>query len=344
MQKLTVNLGKDRYDILIDAGLLDQIGTQICAFIQPHDQIAVISDENVWHYYGAQLTASLTAANLPFESCILPPGEQTKSVENLARLYSRFAQMRLGRSSLILAFGGGVIGDLTGFAAATYMRGIRYIQIPTTLLAQVDSSVGGKTAVNIPEGKNLAGAFYQPSAVYIDPLTLQTLDPREYRSGMAEVIKYGAIASSSLFQRLSQPLSLPDLENIIARCCSVKAGIVARDEREKGERMLLNFGHTYGHAIEKISQFGCRHGEAVATGMALAARLGESRGHTAPGSAARLEQVLHAQGLQSTCDYAPEDLLPLIRVDKKGVKDGVQFVFLAEIGKAFTRYIPFDDL
>lgn len=344
MQTLTVDLDHNRYDIQIDAGLLDRIGAQIRPFTHPDTPIAVISDETVWHYYGAQLTASLTTAGQTFQTCILPPGEQTKSIENLAYLYSRFAQMHLSRNSLAIAFGGGVIGDLTGFAAATYMRGIRYIQVPTTLLAQVDSSVGGKTAINIPEGKNLAGAFYQPAAVYIDPLTLQTLDPREYRSGMAEVIKYGAIASSALFKQLAQTVPAQDLEAVIARCCSIKAGIVARDEHEQGERMLLNFGHTYGHAIEKNAQFAHRHGEAVAIGMVMAASLGEILGISPPGTATQIRRVLAAQQLKSTCPYSMQALLPFMQVDKKGTNDGVQFVFLQEIGKAFTQYIPFSKL
>ncbi|MDR2088268.1 MAG: 3-dehydroquinate synthase, partial [Clostridiales Family XIII bacterium] len=258
----------------------------------------------------------------------------------LGRLYDAFAEMRLRRDGLVIAFGGGVIGDLAGFAAATWMRGVRLVQVPTTLLAQVDSSVGGKTAVNTGAGKNLAGVFYQPSFVLADTALLATLPAREFRCGMAEVIKYGAIRSARLFESLHAVPSAEALRDTVGACCAVKADIVERDEFDTGERMLLNFGHSFGHAIEKLGGFRrYNHGEAVAMGMALAAEAGERMGLTARGSADALREVLAVHGLETDCPYAPAELLPQMELDKKNSDGAVRLVLLAAPGEAFVRSV-----
>jgi 3-dehydroquinate synthase len=264
VKTLTVGLSGNSYDILIGDGLLDNLGEMLkplCAPVGPAaaepvtttGPIAVVTDENVWELHGSRFASSLSGAGVDFEPIVLPSGERNKSLLGLSSLYEAFARLPLARDGLVVAFGGGVTGDLCGFAAATWMRGVRFVQVPTTLLAQVDSSVGGKTAINLPQGKNLVGAFYQPKLVVIDPQTLDTLPDREMRSGMAEVIKYGAIRSSSLFETLAKKIGPEDLSDVIYECCSIKSEIVARDERDFGERMLLSFGHTLGHAIEKQS-------------------------------------------------------------------------------------------
>jgi 3-dehydroquinate synthase len=225
------------------------------------------------------------------------------------------------------------------------MRGVSYIQVPTTLLAQVDSSVGGKTAVNLPQGKNLVGAFYQPKLVVIDPLTLRTLPEREFGSGMAEVIKYGAIRSERLFGELTEKIRPDRIPDVIRECCRIKSEIVERDERDFGERMLLNFGHTFGHAIEKASGFGrYRHGEAVAFGMVMASDLGERAGLTAPGVGGAIRKVLAANGMDADYPGDLAELQPFITADKKSLGDGVQMVMLRRVGEAFVHRFAFSEI
>jgi 3-dehydroquinate synthase len=342
--KLSVNLAGRRYDIIIGEGLLEDIGDLIKPFRLNDDTVAVVTDENVWREHGEAFSASMSRAGVAFEPAILPPGEENKSIRGLAGLYDIFAKLALTRRSIAVAFGGGVIGDLCGFAAATWMRGIRFAQVPTTLLAQVDSSVGGKTAINIPQGKNLAGAFHQPSLVVIDPLTLRTLPAREMNSGMAEVIKYGAIRSAPLFDSLASH-SEQGLTGVIYECCRIKCEIVSMDELDHGERMLLNFGHTLGHAIEKMSNFErYRHGEAVSFGMTLAADAGERMGLTAPGTAEVLRRILSSYGLKTEYPGDIGDLLPALAADKKSVGGGIQMVLLRSIGEAFIRRTSFPEI
>jgi 3-dehydroquinate synthase len=340
--KLKVSLpgtpGRD-YDILIEKGILNGVGGLIKPLCPKVGTVAVVTDENVWASWGAVFSSSLKDAGVPFAVTAVPAGEGSKSLQELAGLYDAFAKGGVKRNGLVVAFGGGVVGDLCGFAAATWMRGVRFIQIPTTLLAQVDSSVGGKTAIDLPAGKNLAGAFYQPELVAIDPLVLDTLDARQVKNGMAEVIKYGAIRSAPLFGTLASEKT-PDLPGIIHECCRVKSEIVAQDERDTGERALLNFGHTFGHAIE--SRFGYRrylHGEAVACGMVLAAEAGERMGLTEPGTAAALTRVLTFHGLDAEYLEDPHALLPFFASDKKNLGDGIQMVFLRRVGEAFSRRV-----
>jgi 3-dehydroquinate synthase len=345
-----VALRENAYDILIGTGLLDGFGELIrerLGALPAGREAALVTDSAVWGHYAAPMRESLVRAGLAYSAVVLEPGEGNKSLAGLGRLYDAFAQMRLARDGLVIAFGGGVIGDLAGFAAATWMRGVRLVQIPTTLLAQVDSSVGGKTAVNTDAGKNLVGVFYQPSLVLADTALLACLPARELRCGMAEVIKYGAIRSQRLFADLrdAQSEDADALRDIVGACCAIKADIVERDERDTGERMLLNFGHSFGHAIEKLGGFHrYKHGEAVAMGMATAAEIGEDLGLTAPGSAAALRTVLSAHGLETRCPYALSELLPLMALDKKNSGGAVRLVLLRTIGEAFVRSFDADAL
>jgi 3-dehydroquinate synthase len=344
VEKLTVGLAENKYDILIGDGLLDDAGEFIRPFCPTDGSIVTVTDENVWEACRERFSSSLSRAGLTYRAIVLPAGERHKSLPDLLGLFDSFARMSLMRDGLVVALGGGVTGDLCGFAAATWMRGVKFAQIPTTLLAQVDSSVGGKTAVNLPQGKNLVGTFYQPKLVVIDPSTLRTLPAREIRSGMAEVIKYGAIRSRELFKTLETGPS-GDFSRIIHECCRIKSEIVARDERDLGERMLLNFGHTMGHAIEKQSGFErYRHGEAVALGMTLAAGIGETMGLTAPGVANSLRRVLTLHGLDTDYPGNPLELLPSLTTDKKSGDGGVRLILLSEIGAAFARQTSFTEI
>ncbi|MDR2296305.1 MAG: 3-dehydroquinate synthase [Clostridiales Family XIII bacterium] len=342
-----VDLRENAYDIYIREGLIGDFGILLGERFgaKAARKAALVTDGNVWERYAAPMTASLARAGLAFEALVLAPGEENKSLAGLSRLYDAFADMRLRRDDLILAFGGGVIGDLAGFAAATWMRGVRLAQIPTTLLAQVDSSVGGKTAVNTRAGKNLVGAFYQPSIVLTDTALLASLPARELRCGMAEVIKYGAVRSRRLFESLRTVPGPAALRDMIGECCAIKADIVERDAFDTGERMLLNFGHSFGHAIERLGDFRRHnHGEAVAMGMVLAATVGERMGLTAPGSADALRALLAVHGLEDACPYTPAELLPQMMPDKKNSDGALRLVLLAAPGEAFVRSVDPDAL
>jgi 3-dehydroquinate synthase len=340
-----VELPGGAYEIRIGDGLLAELGAMLLPFHGEETPVVVVTDENVWSHYRAPLAASLAAAGIAFVPAVCPPGETNKSMDGLERLYDVFAKAGLPRGGLVVAFGGGVVGDLAGFAAATWMRGVQLVQVPTTLLAQVDSSVGGKTAVNHAHGKNLIGAFYQPKLVVVDPETLRTLPAREVRGGMAEVIKYGAIRSKSLFDTLDGDMKPAALAEIIEACCRIKSEIVVRDERDFGERMLLNFGHTFGHAIERRHGFGhYTHGEAVAFGMVVAARLGERLALTQPGAADALRRLLARHRLAPDYPEPPVVLAPAMASDKKSGGRGVRLVLLRRIGEAFTQEMRFDDI
>jgi len=345
MIRQTVGLPQEKYDILIEDGLLGRAAQALEPYAGGHGPVAIVTDEHVYGLYGRDMEAALREAGVDARAVVIPPGEQSKSIDGLVRLYDAFADMKLKRSNLAVALGGGVVGDLCGFAAATYMRGIPYIQIPTTLLAQVDSSVGGKTAIDLAQGKNMAGAFYQPRLVLIDPLALKTLPERELGCGMAEVVKYGAIRSRSLFEDLRKRPDEEELIKIIGACCRIKGDIVERDERDTGERMLLNFGHTFGHAIEKACDYRTyNHGEAVAIGMVLAAEIGERMKLTEPGTTEELKGMLALHGLAAVCPCPPSELLPLLEADKKGETGGVRMVILRKIGEAYIHPMSFAEL
>lgn len=335
MPEILACTASDDYSVLIQQGALDRLG-ETAAQVCRGRKAAIVTDENVARYYLDRAAAALRNSGFSAETIILQPGEATKSPAMLLHLYERFNQAGLSRTDPAIALGGGVIGDLTGFAAATYLRGIPLIQVPTTLLAQVDSSIGGKTAIDLPFGKNLAGAFYQPKAVIMDPGVLHTLGRTQMAEGMAEVIKYGLIRDPQLFEQIERKTF--DLEWILERCVRIKTMVVSRDEKDSGERMLLNFGHTVGHAIEKATHYSSfSHGEAVAVGMVTAAAIGENLRLTPAGTADRIRNLLANYQLPTIAPLPANALLAAIRSDKKRLAGRIYFVLLREIGEAFLQ-------
>lgn len=342
MEKVVVN-ASSRYDILIGSGLLDKCGEYIKNAVTSR-RAAIITDDNVDALYGERAVKSLEAAGISTVKFVFPHGEASKCHTTLLKIYDFLAENGFTRSDMLVALGGGVVGDTTGFAAATYMRGIGFVQIPTTLLAQVDSSVGGKTAVDITGGKNLVGAFYQPQIVICDTDTLDTLTPEFFSDGMGEVVKYGMIKSRELFDILSEKDIKENITDIIKRCVTIKAQVVENDEREKGERMLLNFGHTLAHAIEKHYNYtGLTHGSAVAVGMSVFTHLAESKGMCAAGVAEKLDRLLAKCGLPTT-DNAPMDLLYKYSLsDKKHLASGMNIVICSDIGTSSVIKMSVDE-
>jgi 3-dehydroquinate synthase len=341
VRTVTVHLGPRTYPVLVGAGLLGAVG-QECARLGVGRKVAVVTQPSVGEHarvvVGALREAGFTPAVVE-----VPEGEAAKALDRAAVLWDAFLEARLDRGSAVVAVGGGVVGDLAGFAAATYMRGIAVVQVPTTLLAQVDASVGGKVAINHPRAKNLIGAFHQPRLVIVDPQVLATLPEREYRSGLAEVVKTGAALDVELFTTLEAEVPAlrrrdPELlERVVATCCAEKAMIVEQDEREEsGLRMVLNYGHTVGHALEALGGYQTwRHGEAVAVGMAVAARLahrlGLVEGHTAERQVALLEAVELPTGFATP---APREVWEALARDKKARDGRVPFVLLKALGRA----------
>ena len=344
MQTITVPLGARTYPVHIERGLLHRLGPMLLDALGPC-AVMIVTDDHVAPLYLKQLRDSLEEAGFTADAVVLPHGEQTKCLASLAELYDRLCAANLTRKDAILALGGGVIGDLAGLAAATYLRGIRFVQAPTTLLAQVDSSVGGKVAVDLPQGKNLVGAFYQPEAVFCDPDTLNTLTDEFWRDGLGEVVKYGCINDEKLFELLEacapggREALMGEIDAILTHCIQAKADVVAQDERDTGLRMTLNFGHTVAHAVETCQHYeGLRHGEAVALGMHVITRLTEKKGMTAPGTAERLDALLHKLGMPTTLPDIPEpDLLSAMGHDKKSSGKALRIVALERIGKCFIH-------
>ena len=335
---VTVKVGASRpYEIHIAEGLLDRVAEE-CSAVLNSEKLLLLTDSNVAPLYGEAVEAALKNAGFSVYTDVLPAGEQSKSTEQYLRIVSRLARDGFTRSDAIVALGGGVVGDLAGFCAASYLRGIPFVQIPTTLLACVDSSVGGKTAVNLPEGKNLLGAFYQPKVVLIDPAVLKTLSPSVYADGMAEVIKYGMIRDAELFEALERH-AWTDAQ-IIARCVRIKSEIVAADEFDNGCRLLLNFGHTIGHAIETSSQFAVSHGSAVAIGMAMMARA-ETGGDTL---SKRLEAVLDAYGLPTSCKWDADTLTQAALSDKKRRNQTLHLITVPTLGNGVVTTVPVSEL
>lgn len=336
--KLIVNLENNSYSIFIKSGILADAEQYISQVFKGR-RIMIISDDNVFPLYGKILIEALPS----FECCslILPHGELSKSFQMLPRVYASMLENHITRSDLVIALGGGVIGDLVGFAASSYLRGIPLVQIPTSLLAQVDSSVGGKVAVDLPEGKNLVGAFYQPKLVLIDPNVLSTLPQRFITDGMGEVIKYGCIRDSTLFQTLSAHESFAglnnQLESIIYRCIDIKRKIVEKDPFDMGERMHLNFGHTLAHTIEQHYQYEREsHGEAVAIGMYQITKIAEKAGLTKSGESKRIHKVLKKYGLPTDCGLSISSLTDAIMLDKKNLNSHLNVVLLHEIGSSYV--------
>ena len=339
MKLLPVSLGDRSYDIHIAPGRLDDTG-KLCQHVLPRaTRLAVVTDDTVGGLYAHRLLQSLWARGYTASVISLPAGEQTKSLHNLGVLYDSFMEMGLTRTDAVVALGGGVVGDLAGFAAATILRGVDFVQVPTTLLAQVDSSVGGKVAIDLPAGKNLAGAFWQPRLVVMDPEVLDTLEDKTFSDGMAEVIKYGCIRDAAFFRALEKTPSrravMENIESVLYTCCDLKRAVVEKDERDTGERMVLNFGHTLGHAYEKAGHYETwTHGQAVAAGMCLAARLGAALGVTPAGVPERVEALVSAFGLPTRITCTQADYAAAVGLDKKGTGEQITLVLLEDLGRA----------
>lgn len=339
METVQLDLGEKSYAIHIGAGLLED--ADLLRSKIKGKKVFIVTSEAVEPLYLGKLKRAL--AGMEIDTIELPNGEQTKNLDTIEQIVGELLNNKHNRGTTIIALGGGVIGDTAGFVAATYQRGVDLIQIPTTLLAQVDSSVGGKTAVNHPLGKNMIGAFYQPKAVYIDINTLGTLPPRELSAGMAEVIKHGILADSEFFDWLENHVDeLLTLDNdaithAIKRCCEIKASIVSADEKEQGVRALLNLGHTFGHAVEASEGYGkWLHGEAVGVGMVLAADLSLRLGRISPLAAMRVKSLVEKAGLPTSlpAGNSSKKLLDLMALDKKVTDGGIRFVLMDKIGKA----------
>jgi 3-dehydroquinate synthase len=339
MKDIFVDLGKSSYNIIIDKGILNQVGTLISKVINPSKAI-VVTDKIVEPLYGNIVLNSLSECKFDVKLVSLEPGEEQKSLAKAEELYERLFDHKMDRKSLIVALGGGVLGDLAGFAASTFMRGIPFVQIPTTLLAQVDSSIGGKVAVNHPRGKNMIGSFYQPKAVFIDTDTLKTLPKVEITAGMVEVIKYGMIKDAVFFEYIEK--HLPEileldpavLEEVIYNSCRVKAQVVELDEKEEGLRAILNYGHTIGHALEALTSYKkYRHGEAVAMGMIYATKIAMEMNLADDTVLKRQESLLKKLGLRLKDNKLnPHEILRVLYQDKKTIGGKLRFVLPTRIG------------
>ncbi len=335
IQTIPVHAGRG-YEILISRGIRHQAAERILPLFPKAERVCIVSDSNVAPLYAEELLSALGKAGLTASLFVFSAGEQSKTLTTVSQMYTHFAAQRLTRTDFVIALGGGVTGDLCGFAAATFLRGIDFVQMPTSLLAQVDSSVGGKTGVDLPEGKNLVGAFWQPRLVLIDPDVLQTLSPEFYADGMAEIIKTACIKDAPLFDRLNRKAP-PPIEQTIADCVAIKAGVVERDEREAGERTLLNFGHTVGHALEKLHGYqSLSHGHAVAIGMAELTAAAEAAGLTEPGCAEAIRSCLALYQLPCRDPAAPAEICAAAAGDKKTTGSKINLVLLKKIGESYV--------
>lgn len=349
MEKIRVELDERSYNILIGSSILEGIGDKLKLF-ELSPRIAVVSNPTVFSLYGERVSESIKNAGFDLATVSIPDGEQYKNLETLKTIYDELLKFKLDRKSALIALGGGVVGDITGFAASTYMRGISYIQIPTTLLAQVDSSVGGKTGIDHELGKNMIGAFWQPSLVWIDVETLKTLPRRELLAGLAEVIKYGVIYDEELLTFLETErekilnLDRDSLAYIIKRSCEIKAEVVSKDERESGLRAILNYGHTIGHAIETVTKYKrFLHGEAVAIGMHIEARLSMVLDLIDEAQVNRIKTIIDSYGLPSEIpsDVNASSIFLSMQLDKKAVAGELKFILPEKIGKvSIQKGIP----
>jgi 3-dehydroquinate synthase len=347
--RIAVPLADRSYDILIQDGLLDHLGTHV-AQMAPHAPAVIVSNKVVLRLYGRRALRSLKAAGIASTVITVPDGEQAKSMKWLGAILDDLVRRRCERDTCLIALGGGVVGDLAGFAASAYLRGIPLVQVPTTLLSQVDASIGGKTAVNHRLGKNLIGTFYQPKLVLIDPGLLRSLPVREYRAGMAEVIKYGAIEDAGFFEFLEHNMASvmnqepASMARVLRTSCAIKAAIVSADEREGDRRRVLNFGHTLGHALETVSSYRrYKHGETVAIGMVAAAGLAVTLGLTDRAVRDRVSRVVKLAGLPAAVPrYPVASLMRAMRQDKKVQLQQIYFVLPTEIGKVMIRPVDHD--
>jgi len=342
VEKIRVSLGARSYDIAAGSGTLGGLGRAVEA-LRPTGKAAIVTNDTVRGLYGEAAEASLRAEGIEAVTISIPDGEEYKSLLWAERILTDMLRAGLDRGSVVIALGGGVVGDIAGFAASVYMRGIRFVQVPTTLLSQVDSSVGGKTGVNHPLGKNMIGTFWQPSLVWIDVETLKTLPERELLAGVAEVIKYGVIWDEEFFEYLSDyrdPLLALDpkaLTHVIMRSCAIKAEVVSRDEREAGLRSILNYGHTVGHAVEAVMGYGRRlHGEAVAIGMAVEANLARSLGILKEKDERRIRGLIASYGLpvEVPAGVGVSELIRAMELDKKALAGRLRFTLPDKVGSA----------
>lgn len=342
MNRVRIEAGKP-YDVLIGAGLLDRAG-ELCREVTDAGAAALVTDGNVDALYAQQTRRALERAGFRVEKFVFEAGEHSKSFRTLERLLGFLARRGFTRSDLVVALGGGVTGDLAGFAASCYLRGVRYVQIPTTLLAAVDSSVGGKTAIDIEEGKNLVGAFYQPARVILDTNCFDTLPRPVYLDGVSESVKYGVICDRALFDKIASGGFQGETGLIVERCVRIKGEIVAADEFDRGRRQLLNLGHTVGHAMEKLSGFSVSHGQAVSAGMAVFMRAARARGLCPPDAAARMLRALDALGLKTHCPYGAEELYQAALSDKKRQGGSITLAVPCDVGDTRLMTLPVEEL
>ena len=341
MKKLTVHVG-DTYEIFIEKGLLKDCGKYV-RVVSKAKKIAIITETNVAPLYLDTVKNCIENEGFEVVNYIFPAGESSKTTETIVNIVEFLAENGLTREDMVVALGGGVCGDMAGFAAAIYLRGIKFVQIPTTLLSQVDSSVGGKTGVDLPQGKNLCGAFHQPALVLIDPDVLETLSPHFFSDGMGEVIKYGCIKSNVLFERIETENVKDFIEDLIYDCVNIKRGVVERDEKEAGERALLNFGHTAGHAIEKLHNFtDISHGEAIGVGMVMISEAGERIGLTERGTTDRIRKVLEKYNMKTEVENSVTDIIGAMYHDKKRTGSGIKFIMLHSLGDSFINPVEND--
>lgn len=344
MYSINVNISDYSYPLYIEKGIIDKIGEEIQK-VYKGNKIVLITDSNVEPLYGNTVVKSLKHSGFEVKKIVIPAGEKSKSVEILLKLYDEILDFKINRGNMIIALGGGVVGDITGFAASTLLRGIPFIQIPTTLISQVDSSIGGKVAVNLDRGKNLLGSFYHPKAVFIDPNVLVTLEDKFFSDGMAEVIKYGAISDKILFDKLmkyeNREELMEEIDDVILSCCSIKKQIVEKDEKDIGDRMILNFGHTLGHVIENAYHYEVyTHGEGVAIGMYNITKISENSGITQKGTTQILKDILIKYNLPYKMpNIDREKIINTISVDKKNSGEIINIIILKSIGQAFIQKI-----
>lgn len=342
MRSVTVKTSAT-YEVLIGSGLLQKAGEAVKKVISPC-KAAIVTDSTVVHLYEETVRKSLTEAGFSVCTFVFPAGEASKNIHTLSHLLEFLAKEEMTRTDMIVALGGGVTGDLAGFGAAVYLRGISFVQIPTTFLAAIDSSVGGKTAVDLEAGKNLAGAFYQPKLVLCDTDVLQTLPEVVFADGIAEALKYGVLGDAALFEKIAGGDFRQDLEEIIETCVSMKRDVVEEDEFDTGKRQLLNLGHTFGHAIEQKSHFQMTHGHAVAIGMHLIAKAAEAKGIAEKGTAAAIAKALEQNQLPKETEFSPAEVAEGTLRDKKRRGGTIRFVFPKKIGACEIVKIPVEEV
>lgn len=337
MRKIRVN-ASGAYDCIVGSGILDRCGELTAEYLSPR-RVCIVTDENVAPLYLERVENSFEEAGFSAEVCIFPGGEENKTVSTVEEILNFLADTQMTRSDIIVALGGGIVGDVAGFAAACYLRGIKFVQIPTTLLAAVDSSVGGKTGVNLSAGKNLAGAFHQPALVICDVDTFSSMDHERYLDGMGEIVKYAVLDGEDVLDEYRN-----DRISGVCRCIEIKRDIVEKDERESGERKLLNLGHTFAHAIEKLSDFKITHGHAVAIGTEKIARIGEKMGICESGTADRIKEILITEGLPFETEFSAHELCGAAMSDKKRSGSSITLVIPEKIGKCILKDVNTNEL